>query len=432
MTTTGRAGVALAVAVVWSQLGCSIIASTASFCKSMNECPFSQDGCFEEPSGQQRDWIVTDEFGDPGIGGCHIDDRVGNSRIYAFEGEFESRTEAEVVFTTTVNSNFLELQGRLVIDKQDETDPADDLLTITRQISGSGQFETVEGMVRCATPRSCRDVEMQLSQPSGINLLARGSSSTDPASSLQLFPPAAASEVPVPAPREPRFFGTYCDTKPTPLCKTVKVTFLGATVGSRKVCKTLSNVRVNVEHFDTPNGGLLTGGGRFELGDERGELILAGAVARTRRANVSARVPGTGSGRGAVLLSADGVEATVAALGERITVRKDACGNRVPVVSLTAESGSGVFQGNRACFRGRVTSDEDPAFPASRLVFLSDRDGGLAGATPLGARGERLCTTKLSVGFHRITFTATDSGGLEGRQTVTMRVHAPGSVLEGF
>ncbi|MGQ0849766.1 MAG: PKD domain-containing protein [Actinomycetota bacterium] len=73
-------------------------------------------------------------------------------------------------------------------------------------------------------------------------------------------------------------------------------------------------------------------------------------------------------------------------------------------------------------FTGTATDPQDGDLSAS-LIWTSNRDGALgSGATLMDT---------LSMGVHQVTATATDSAGLEGRATVTVRVRSLDPVLVG-
>lgn len=225
-----------------------------------------------------------------------------------------------------------------------------------------------------------------------------------------------------------RFFGTYCGSASIHECVHYKVCFfLGWPCFSRTRCGdvAISNIRVQVEHRESAaRSGLIEGTGTanargvdFDFGF--GGKVLGEGLARGAAAG-NFFPPSTGR----IELSSDGLAITVKARGESLTIRKDACGNNRPEVAITGPSDGVVFEygdiGN--VFNARVTSDEDAAFPQERMVFASDRDGVLHGATHFGDRSMVLFDNGLSPGNHEITFSATDSGGLTGSASINVTI----------
>lgn len=109
---------------------------------------------------------------------------------------------------------------------------------------------------------------------------------------------------------------------------------------------------------------------------------------------------------GALALSSDGLALTINARGKSIVLRKDACGNSPPRVSINLPRDGDVIPfGSMQQFSATATDAEDASFPAERLRFVSDRDG-------LVGNGRLVFSNRLSPGAHAITFSATDSGRL--------------------
>jgi hypothetical protein len=134
---------------------------------------------------------------------------------------------------------------------------------------------------------------------------------------------------------------------------------------------------------------------------------------------VAGVVPGVGQQLGEATLSEDGLELTATALNRTVSVRKDACGNAAPQVSLVAPFGPSFPFGKAVTLSGRIT-DEDASFPVERIVFTSDRQGLIPGTRLAG--GRTLSTTALRTGNHRVTVTVTDSGGLTGQSSVDITI----------
>lgn len=223
-------------------------------------------------------------------------------------------------------------------------------------------------------------------------------------------------------PVDPRFFGTYCQPAPKEFCKSVPIL--------PDPCKTLRDMKVRLRHLTTRSGGLLQGDGNFVFDGKRGALVLAGAVLGRNlsiagitlpgsHARFVATVPGMGEELGRAVLSANGLQLTAFVQGRTVVLRKDACGNNPPVVGLTAPFGPTFPYGQSVMLGGQI-SDEDTSFPEERQVFLSNRQGVLAGSRVAG--GRTLFTSALVPGPHLITFFVTDSGGLTGQASLDLTV----------
>lgn len=227
------------------------------------------------------------------------------------------------------------------------------------------------------------------------------------------------------APSDPRFFGTYCGDAEIRHCVKVRVTFLGFTVDERTECKTLDlrNIRARLDHIETPRGGLITGRATATLEGDALGLVLAGAVVRRGLMRGSATVTGLKPYFGLAQLSDDGLRLNISAYNKNVTLRKDACGNNPPTVSIaTSAVGAALKYGRTEFFRGDITDAEDVSFPIGRKVFTSNRDGILTGSTINFPKGLTLFTNDLSPGNHIITFSATDSGGLTASTSINVTV----------
>ena len=213
-------------------------------------------------------------------------------------------------------------------------------------------------------------------------------------------------------PVDQRFFGTYCQPAPKEFCKSVAVLF--------EKCVTLRDMRVDLEHLTARSGGLLRGGGRFVLDGKQGAMSIAGTVLRRGRARVTVVAPGVQTVVGADLrLSESGLVAVVSVQSRSFALRKDACGNGAPQVTLTTPFGPTFPFGKSVKLVGNI-ADEDTAFPERRMVFTSDRQGLLLGTRTGG--GRTLFASSLQPGSHRITLTVTDSGGLTGQGSLDVAI----------
>ncbi len=226
-------------------------------------------------------------------------------------------------------------------------------------------------------------------------------------------------------PADPRFFGTYCGSAEVEHCVRVKVKFLGITVSERTECRTvdLDDIRLQLEHRDTPRGGVVGGSGRARANGDPVGFVVAAAVMRRGLARGSATVAGLEPYASRASLSEDGRALTVLAYGKVVTVRKDACGNAAPQVSIASPADGATLEfGRMQTFRAEITDAEDADFPRERQAFVSDRDGVLTGTVGAFAHGLTLFTNQLSPGEHTITFSATDSGGLTDSASIAITV----------
>jgi hypothetical protein len=242
---------------------------------------------------------------------------------------------------------------------------------------------------------------------------------------LERFPFLDRGEHPVviTGPIDTRFFGTFCQPEPKEFCKSIPVL--------PDPCVTLRDMKVQLDHLTTPQGGLLRGSGRFVLDGKQGVLAVAGSVIAAGEVTIfgihftgsvarfTASAPGLGERQGYASLSAGGLQLNASVEGKTLVLRKDACGNRAPVVSLTAPFGPTFPFGQSVMLAGHI-DDEDTDFPVQRLVFTSDRQGLLTGTRIAG--GRTLFTTSLQTGNHHITFFVTDSGGLSGQGSIDIAV----------
>lgn len=258
---------------------------------------------------------------------------------------------------------------------------------------------------------------------------------------------------------DPRFFGTYCGDAAVEHCVTVKVKFLGITIDTRTVCKTinLEDIRTKLNYSETVKGGLVHGSGSAKYKDDKVNFAIAGVVVQHGKVKGSATVAGLDPQRGVAYLSADGLVLTIHAYGKIVKIRKDACGNNPPQVAITHFPATPISYGQIHFFRGEVSDTEDMPLPTSefeptRLTWTYN-DDGLLQKSPSGLRASTLLhhaiptipfgsgsTTStdlfqpvlvetkfflpkyLPPGEHQITFSATDSGGLTAKASVSVTV----------
>lgn len=92
--------------------------------------------------------------------------------------------------------------------------------------------------------------------------------------------------------------------------------------------------------------------------------------------------------------------------------------NTSPVAQITTPSEGGTYiVGDVIQFSGSAADTEDGAISGSSLVWTSDVDGQIG-------TDETFTSSTLSAGAHQITFTATDSAGAVGMDTMAMTVNA--------
>src|SRR3990172_11858314 len=211
-----------------------------------------------------------------------------------------------------------------------------------------------------------------------------------------------------------RFFGTYCGTYVVTV--PYRVTFLGFTV--RRGTRTFNlSVRAQAGYVETPRGqGLISGSGTVTEGGTTVPLTLSGVV--TGRGNLQAAgiAPTVDPVSARASLSEDGNVLVVRAMDHSITIRKDACGNTSPFVSIQSPTHGPVYLwGQAITFRAYARDREDSTLASSRLVWSSSLDGRLG-------TGLSLTRNYLSPGTHTISFVGTDSGGMEGRRSVSINL----------
>jgi len=219
-----------------------------------------------------------------------------------------------------------------------------------------------------------------------------------------------------PAPSDPRFFGTYCAPSHR-ACRTIGVLGVGV-----ERCKTATDLFLRIDYKQTDTGGLIHGSGSFRAVGQTFALAVGGAVVETGLVRGFITVPGVRSGFGDLHLSSDAMTLSGSQQNEQIALRKDACGNRPPIVTLVApQEGQSFPFGSTITFRGTVT-DEDASIPLERMFFNSHRDGPLSGSINKGDKSLTLHSNSLSPGQHAISLIAIDSGGLSDSRTVTIDV----------
>lgn len=236
-----------------------------------------------------------------------------------------------------------------------------------------------------------------------------------------------ALPTPVRGATDPRFFGTYCGAQDFRECVRYRVCFfLGWPCVTRTRCETVAvrDVRVHVGHREaSPGFGVVEGRGTARANGDLVTLNFAGVVTAQRRVRGSVASNLFRPHSGTATLSEDGLALRVSARGHTLTLRKDRCGNRAPVVAFDQPAdGSVLDYGRSVRLAGHVVSDEDAGFPLARMELRSSRDGVLGTGLQVGSRGMALWTSRLSPGSHVLTFKAIDSGGLEGSASVAVTV----------
>jgi hypothetical protein len=211
-------------------------------------------------------------------------------------------------------------------------------------------------------------------------------------------------------PFDTRFFGNYCLPAPKRFCKSIPLL--------PDPCVTLSELRLHLDHLTTQDGGLLHGGGRLTVDGKRGSLAVAGSVLEPGRMRFAGVIPGLGEQLGDATLSWGG-QLIATAQNRTLTLSKEACGNRLPQVTLRAPGGPTLPFGQPVMLVGEI-DDEDTEFPVERLVFTSNRQGVIPGTRAAG--GRTLFTTALHPGSHHVTLAVTDSGGRTGAASVDIAV----------
>jgi hypothetical protein len=263
---------------------------------------------------------------------------------------------------------------------------------------------------------SIRSLRILLSTLLGLSLPLLGSARSGHAQNSPLgdFISEPATEVSTfgvrHPPRDPRFFGKFCLATPREFCKSIPVI--------PDPCVTVSSVRTRLDYFEFQAGSAVSGQGEVVIDGKRTVFVLAGAVASTGRLKAVTVAHEIGEQRGELQLSSDGLALTTSIRNRTITLRKDACGNNPPQVTLSAVSGPTFTFGQSVMLASQIT-DEDAEFPVERVVFSSDRQGMLAGWRPAA---RTLVTTVLQPGPHVITVAVTDSGGLTARATTALTV----------
>jgi len=195
---------------------------------------------------------------------------------------------------------------------------------------------------------------------------------------------------------DPRFFGTYCLAQPRTFCKSIPIL--------PDPCVNLSAVRAHIDHTVFRNGAIVLGDGRFTLDGKHGALALSGDVASVGKVRMAVVVPGLGRQSGEATLSADGLELSTSVSNHPLSLRKDACGNHAPTVTLSAVGGPTFTLGQSVMLSATISDAEDTDIPASRIVFASSVQGVLPGWRPAP---RTLVTTVLVPGTHSITVTVT-------------------------
>ena len=197
-----------------------------------------------------------------------------------------------------------------------------------------------------------------------------------------------------------RFFGTYC----------------GSYEEKRGLRTYEFTVKATSDYRETSSGnGLVIGHGMVRGEGKNIPFVFSGAV--TGRGNVR------GSGIlgsmeptfSSASLSDDGNAITIRGMDRTLILKKDRCGNEAPGITIQKPRAGNYPWGDIISFSANVTDREDASFPDSRLVWSSDRDGRLG-------NGRSIFKNSLSPGRHKISFSATDSGGRISKADVTITV----------
>ena len=222
---------------------------------------------------------------------------------------------------------------------------------------------------------------------------------------------------------DPRFFGDYYGTYTESYTIRVRVWFFGwRTI--REERKTVTcDIEARIEYDETESGqGLVIGGGKVDSNYEDIRFGFNGYVTGHGRIRGSGTASNmdyiTATGR----LSSDGRRLTLRSMGRTVVLHKDTRNNTAPTVRIVSpESGHRERYGTPLLLSARVTDAEDGTVDPSRVVWSSDIDGRL------GTGFTRAVV--LSPGAHRITVSATDSGGLSAARIrpLVIENHAPNS-----
>lgn len=216
---------------------------------------------------------------------------------------------------------------------------------------------------------------------------------------------------------DPRFFGTYCGESQFEVC--AKGPF-----GIKKCAKLqLRGIKAKIDHKSTPKGGLIGGAGTASVDGTKIGFVLAGAVLGRGFAKGSVTASGLNTHMGTATLSKDGLALTIHAANNTLVVRKNKCGNKPPKAVITSVPKSPLQYGRTYSFGGKVSDAEDLSipgvqFPPKRLTWTADDTKKLT-TNPSGLAAWE---NTLSPGSHKITFSATDSGGLTDSDSVTVKV----------
>jgi hypothetical protein len=185
----------------------------------------------------------------------------------------------------------------------------------------------------------------------------------------------------------------------------------------------LDNIRILMKYREpSDNFGVVSGRGTASIEGERllldfGGVVISPGVAKGRIVS-NYFGPNTGTAQ----LSDNGQSLTIRARSHTLSIHKDQCENRPPVVSIESPpDGTTIGFAESINFRARVVDEDQTDFERERMVFYSDRDGKL-GYGKVGPDEASLWPYYLSPGDHMITFTATDDGGLSDSAEVRITV----------
>jgi hypothetical protein len=301
-----------------------------------------------------------------------------------------------------------------MVARKEPTGELDDATTITLvNQSGSFPFASSAALSRCTM--TCADLGLasgaRARAPASVPIGALARVGAPIAEHVGIFDAAVAASPTQAGPDDARFFGTYCLATPKRFCKSIPVL--------PDPCVTVNGLKAHLEHTTASGGGLLRGGGPIVVDGHAGFLTVAGSVLERGRMRFAGAVAGLGQQLGEATLSDDGLALTITAQNRSLTLRKDACGNDPPQVTLAVPFGPTFPFGQSIMLAGQI-QDEDTQFPVERLVFSSDRQGVLSGTRVAG--GRTLFTSALQPGNHRVTLSVTDSGGLRGEASFDLTI----------
>jgi hypothetical protein len=197
-----------------------------------------------------------------------------------------------------------------------------------------------------------------------------------------------------------RFFGTYCGIHK-----------------EKSGLRTLTfEIRAVAGYRETDHGnGLVTGHGNITGEGRNIPFVFSGVVTARGRLSGSAITGNLEPTSSTAVLSEDGNAITLRAKDHTIVLKKDQCGNEAPTATIRIPEAGRFPWGDIVTFAANVTDREDTPFSGARVIWSSDRDGKLGNGLSITNNG-------LSPGRHRITLSATDSGGRTATDMVTIDI----------